>query len=232
MNDGSIQSLGVGVEAEVLFTALTQLQEHPGQWFYPRIDNMASIAVMHSYSSSRNLSSSRREGMRIFGAITALLLSQGVPPLPLSPIFLQWIIFGCNIHSLHSDLISEWYPELFATIKHWLATGPKGPISSFQGHFSTWHETQVSLKRSCKACINLPPQIGLYHERDEASHNSLAAEMLYRPIIGNEPPQHPEIQAFLDGFRLPCPNGFDFIHVCVQSTYPVLTILKQDITRF
>lgn len=55
--------------------------------------------------------------------------------------------------------------------------------------------------------------------------------MLYRPIIGNEPPQHPEIQAFLDGFRLPCPNGFDFIHVRVQSTYPALNILKQHTTR-
>lgn len=37
--------------------------------------------------------------------------------------------------------------------------------------------------------------------------------MLYRPIIGTEPSSHPEIQAFIKGLRLSCPNGFDFINV-------------------
>lgn len=37
--------------------------------------------------------------------------------------------------------------------------------------------------------------------------------MLYRAIVGPEPGNHPEIQAFIRGFRLPCPNGFDFIKV-------------------
>lgn len=103
---------------------------------------MASIAVMHPLTP---VSTSRREGMYAFGALTALMLLQGVPPIPLSPIFLQWIIYGCDLKSLHSDFIAEWHPELHATIKSWLAIGPTGSLTPFQSHFGTWHETQVTL---------------------------------------------------------------------------------------
>lgn len=139
--NGSIRSLGAGVETEVLYVAYQQLQANPGQWFNPRVDNLCSIAVMQNFAAS----STRRVGMYAFGALTALLLLHGIPPLPLSPIFLQWIVYDCDLKALHSDLILEWHPELHATIKRWLDIGPTGSLSSFQSHFSTWHDTQVSL---------------------------------------------------------------------------------------
>lgn len=98
---------------------------------------------MHTYSSAVNVASSRIEGMKAFGAICALLLAQGVPPLPLSPLVLQWLIHDRNIHSIHSDLVAEWHPELSSTIKQWLSLDPGDSIVPFQAHFSAWHENQV-----------------------------------------------------------------------------------------
>jgi hypothetical protein len=49
--------------------------------------------------------------------------------------------------------------------------------------------------------------------RDEVSHKALASEMLYRAIIGPESYNHPEWQAFISGFKLPCRNGFNFLDV-------------------
>lgn len=42
----------------------------------------------------------------------------------------------------------------------------------------------------------------------------MAVQMLYRVVVGSEPPSHPEIQAFRYGFDLPCRNGFRFSEVC------------------
>lgn len=136
-------SLGTGVEAEVLFTAFAQLQLNSGQWLLPRVDNTASIALMHTYATSKMMSQARKEGMEVFGALTALLLIQAIPPLPLSPLVLHWIIHGCDVHSLHSNLVTEWHPNLASTIRRWLDMGPTGSVSSFQEHFGTWHDVQV-----------------------------------------------------------------------------------------
>jgi hypothetical protein len=45
------------------------------------------------------------------------------------------------------------------------------------------------------------------------SHAALAAEMLYRSVIGTEPPNHPEIRAFTRGLELRCCNGLTFFDV-------------------
>jgi hypothetical protein len=57
-------------------------------------------------------------------------------------------------------------------------------------------------------------QVACLHDRDQASHDALGVEMLHQGIIGTEPSSHPEIEAFKNGFRLPCRNGFDFFDVC------------------
>jgi hypothetical protein len=51
-------------------------------------------------------------------------------------------------------------------------------------------------------------------DRDEASHQALAAEMLYRGVLGVAPPTHPEFSTFIKGFTLPCRGGFSFPEVC------------------
>ena len=39
--------------------------------------------------------------------------------------------------------------------------------------------------------------------------------MLYRAIVGPAQPDHPDIQAFLQGFQLPCRNGYRFTNVSI-----------------
>lgn len=39
--------------------------------------------------------------------------------------------------------------------------------------------------------------------------------MLYRAIVGPAQTDHPDIQAFLRGFQLPCRNGYRFTDVGV-----------------
>lgn len=41
--------------------------------------------------------------------------------------------------------------------------------------------------------------------------------MLYSATIGTVPPEHPELQAFMKGLRLPCANGFTFLVVSAWS---------------
>ena len=52
--------------------------------------------------------------------------------------------------------------------------------------------------------------------RDKDAHAAWAANMLYTSIVGPEPPNHPELQAFMKGFALKCSNGFTFLDVCQQ----------------
>jgi len=53
----------------------------------------------------------------------------------------------------------------------------------------------------------------MLRDHDEQSHQALASEMLYKSVIGPEFPNHPELQAFMKGFGLPCRNGFTFAQV-------------------
>lgn len=59
-------------------------------------------------------------------------------------------------------------------------------------------------------------QIGVLAGRNEASHKAYASEILWSAIAGQEPPSHPELQAFAEGFSLPCRNGFKFTEVHIQ----------------
>ena len=47
----------------------------------------------------------------------------------------------------------------------------------------------------------------------EDRSSPIAAEMLYRSVVGSELPNY-EMQAFQSGFKLTCPNGFTFSKVC------------------
>lgn len=51
----------------------------------------------------------------------------------------------------------------------------------------------------------------------------MAVNMLYQCIVGPESFKHPEIQAFILGFQLPCVNGFSFIKVCILHRCDVAT---------
>ncbi|KAJ7588954.1 hypothetical protein C8J56DRAFT_1049885 [Mycena floridula] len=56
----------------------------------------------------------------------------------------------------------------------------------------------------------LDTSVHVYHSRTERSHQLLTCELLYKCVIGREPPLHPELQALSKEFRLGRANGFDF----------------------
>ena len=63
------------------------------------------------------------------------------------------------------------------------------------------------------------------HGHDQASHDTIASKMIYWAIVGAEPIAHPEIQAFLKGFSLPCANGFTFLEVCYSNIILLIAVL-------
>ena len=74
--------------------------------------------------------------------------------------------------------------------------------------------------RFCSSTSTDDVKPACYQDRDNASHNALGAEMLYRGVIGSEPLDHPELQAFKRGFMLSCRNGFNLSKVIVLSSLP------------
>jgi len=135
--------------------------------------------------------------MGVLGAATALCIINGISINPIDPVLLHYFVHNCDINSIYPALLAEWHPELKKTISDWINLGPDGDLGPFQAHFATHNDIQV-------ACLR---------DRDQASHDALAVEMLHRGVIGAQPSSHPEIEAFKDGFRLPCRNGFDFCDV-------------------
>lgn len=80
--------------------------------------------------------------MSAFGAIIAVCLLCGVS-VPLDPVVLHYFINGCDLHSIHPQILGEWHPTLKKTIMEWLDVGPHGDVGAFQGHFAIFHDMQV-----------------------------------------------------------------------------------------
>ncbi|KAF8236190.1 hypothetical protein L208DRAFT_1252839 [Tricholoma matsutake] len=146
--------------------------------------------------------------LSILSALTSLLLLNDVPPIPLSPVLLHYFIHNLELDAISPNLLGTWYPDLRKLIQDWIAIGPNSDIEVFASHFITYHDTQISLLAI----------------QDEHTHQSLACKMLYRAVVGPAQLDHPDIQAFLHGFSLPCHNGFcftDFVK-CVEGSSEIL----------
>ena len=210
------QSLGEGIEREVLQIAFQEFQNQPTVWFLQRQDTHASLVTLGLQRRQESSITPRSISLSVLGALTSLLLLNGVPPIPLSPVLLHYFIHNLELDAISPNLLGNWYPDLKKLIQDWIAIGPNGDIEAFTSHFITYHDTQVS---HCMFFITFIifflVQISTLAVRDEHTHQFLACEMLYRAIVGCVQPDHPDIQAFLQGFSLPCRNGFRFTDVGV-----------------
>jgi hypothetical protein len=210
--------MGEGIEREVLQTAFQEFQDHPTVWFLQRQDTHSSLMTLGLQRRQESSTTQRSIKLSVLGALTSLLLLNGVPPVPLSPVLLHYFIHNLELNSISPDMLGNWYPDLGKLIQDWIATGPNGDIEAFASHFITYHDIQVS-HASCMFFIPFIlylVQISSLASRDEATHHLLACEMLYRAIVGPAQPDHPDIQAFLRGFQLPCHNGYRFTDVRVS----------------
>ncbi|KAF6762168.1 hypothetical protein DFP72DRAFT_1061446 [Ephemerocybe angulata] len=189
-SDGIVTSTGRGIDREVLYTAFEKYRNQGSAYLQTLSDDLASVTVAYPVTSPSMIPSRRLTSLGKLGAICALMMLSGQCPAPFNPLLFHYIINHCDLHSLHPALVGAWHPELCADIRRWNELGPTGDISSFQSHFSTFWNSELSP----------------YRERDEASHKQIAAEMLFRAVIGSTPPSHEEFRAFIAGFSLPVPG--------------------------
>lgn len=136
-------STGVGIEREAIHAAFKLFEGSTAQWFTPRADDFFTPATSHSMATSRYVTAARLADLTILGALTALLLIHGIAPGRLDPVFLQYLVYDCDIEAVHSTFLGEWHPSIRQTIMQWLAVGPDGDISDFQAHFATYHDLPV-----------------------------------------------------------------------------------------
>ena len=112
-------------------------------WFLQRQDGHSSLFTLGLQRRQQSPPSQRSIKLSILGALTALLLLYGIPPIPLSPVLLHYFIHDSDLNSITRNLLGNWYPDLGRLIQDWIDAGPDGNIESFAGHFMTYHDTQV-----------------------------------------------------------------------------------------
>jgi hypothetical protein len=132
------------------------------KWFLPRQDGHVTIATIPStYPTSRSSArgpSARGQSLAILGALTSLLIINGIAPVPLSPVLLHYFVHQFDLSAIHPSLLSNWYPDLRQLIQNWLAIGPTGDPTPFESHFITYHDMQV-------LCFQLLVRIQCTHQR-------------------------------------------------------------------
>ena len=139
----TVRSLGSGIEREVVHNLFVQFLKRRDEWFTPRSDGFYSLSTTTHSLSSQSVSASRLRKLTILGAVTALWLLHGMPTVPLDPVFIHYLIHGCNLHSIHEGILAEWHPNLRQTISDWIDLGPDGDASTFENHFTIIHDIQV-----------------------------------------------------------------------------------------
>ncbi|KAI0054525.1 hypothetical protein BV25DRAFT_1816944 [Artomyces pyxidatus] len=190
---GTIRSFSPGIDQETMTATWAGYESRPTQFMAPRLDDNWSLAPT-PFASLTSLPRRQTE-LAVFGATVAISIATGVVPSPLSPVFLHYCLHDCNFASITPAILKEWHPQFAAMLEDWKETGPTGSLERFR----YWVATYLDI------------DIATLEHRDQQAHDSAAAMMLYRAVLGTEGPRHADLRNFLNGFRLPCRNGFDFV---------------------
>ncbi|KAF8176258.1 hypothetical protein K438DRAFT_82254 [Mycena galopus ATCC 62051] len=126
------------------------------------------------------------------------MMIKGLAVDPVDIALLQFLLNDGDLNSLHPTFIAEWHPTVKAVCDSWKEAGPTGNINTplIASHLATYLGIEAT-------------SVG---ERDQATHDAMLVEMLYRAVIGSEPPSHCDVVALAQAVRLPCRNGFTFTH--------------------
>ncbi|KAJ7581705.1 hypothetical protein C8J56DRAFT_1056710 [Mycena floridula] len=190
-------SPGRGVADEALgfiFNSFT-LPPNSNAFLKPLYDDKCSLAFSTPIQLAASTSEERLDEMTLFGAVTAMMMQSGRNPYPFSPLFLQYCSNNLDIRLLNRSIVAEYEPELYQHLCTIIDAGPTGDLSSVNCLLQSYCDRHVSS----------------LNNRSVDAHNLLVADVLYHCVIGNQPPLHPEFQAFMKGFRLPTRSGFNFI---------------------
>ncbi|KAJ3757313.1 hypothetical protein EV360DRAFT_71247 [Lentinula raphanica] len=180
---------GPGVEKEVMTLFFKTSFEAASDLLTRVSDEYATLATVPMQSAS-DMSNIKKDELTHFGSVVGLSLIHGTYPDTLNPLLLIYLLNACNLSSMTKALVLEFFPTLYHTLIEWLALDYRdnSSLPSFERHFATYHNLQVSALRN----------------RSERLHHSLAWTMLHNVIIGPESADHPYFVAFKQGFLLPC----------------------------
>ncbi|KAI0057686.1 hypothetical protein BV25DRAFT_1920006 [Artomyces pyxidatus] len=189
-NNGSRVSYGEGIEREVLAQAYKEFQDNTDRFLTAGLDDCYVLFQ----SPIAHISSSRKTDLMLYGALTALQIIFEAPPTPFDPVFLHYLLNNCDFSSVTSGILSEWHYQFHSMIRSWIDAGSSGDISEFTPWLLQYLELGVQALSG----------------RDRATHEAIAPLLVYKAVIGSEGPNHIDTRRFLDGFLLPCRNGFNF----------------------
>ncbi|KAJ7572200.1 hypothetical protein C8J56DRAFT_906240 [Mycena floridula] len=173
-------------------------------WFFKLLYNeRGALLPSLPMRSARAISEQRLTEVRVFGAATGLMMLHGKTPEPFAEMYIRFMFYDRDIRCLTEAVVREYAPELRTAMRTLIAAGPNGDISTLNRYFQSYMDTDVHT----------------FSTRGPIAHDSLASELLYACVIGTQPPMHPEIVAFCEGFSLGCPGGFTLPSVIMQR-YP------------
>ncbi|KAK7466145.1 hypothetical protein VKT23_004870 [Stygiomarasmius scandens] len=198
-----VTSTGDGVESEIVSVGWKLLSENQHSYFFRMSGgDKCTLACSVPNAMSYTIPAARKNNLGVLGAMAALMIVYGRYPYPLSPAFLQFVIHDTNPLSLTPSFVGEWLPEVNSALNQFRDVGTQGDISSFQSFFQSYTGLDANTLK----------------DRTPEFHDTIASLMLYHSAISFEPPTHPEIQAFLSGFKLPSgENHFDFTKTIRRS---------------
>lgn len=144
-HQGDIQTLGNGVEREVIYNLFLRYQEASSEYFAHRDDGFSSLKTVYPMSMSHFIPRDRLLALTKLGALCALSMIEHQIPGTFSPLIFQLIVHKFNVHSLHPAIVGEWQPAARKLILDWIAAGPDGNIDTpeFQAHFANFHDQEV-----------------------------------------------------------------------------------------
>ncbi|TFK73881.1 hypothetical protein BDN72DRAFT_893603 [Pluteus cervinus] len=203
-------SLGAGVGKEVLYRSFKAIAEERAKYFCPTLDDFCSILVPQGGGALFQLRvlESLLLDFNILGALSAMMVSYGIPPIPLDPLLIECILHKGDIRSLTSRAVGEWHPGFRQLLEYFIALGPTGDLRAPCPFGSNPMVNRVVVTTPLR--IHFQSHFGMdvhvLQGRTEDTHSAWAATLLVKAIFGTLDLAHPHLQAFYDGFSM---NSYD-----------------------
>ncbi|TFK59998.1 hypothetical protein BDN72DRAFT_905353 [Pluteus cervinus] len=208
VHDGfsSTPALGDGVGKEVLFRAFQLMKDKPAKYFSQTLDKFSSILVPQGGPRLFLMAPSKDLLLEfnILGALSAMMVAHGIPPLPFNPLVIQYMLHCGDLHSLTPPLVGEWHPGFRSTLEYFISLGAKGDLYApcpFGNIESSPGVVIMTPLRSLFQC-SMGMDVHLLDDRSEAAHSGWAVTLLLMAIFGTTDMNHPHIKAFYAGFSM------------------------------
>ena len=153
----TIESMGEGIEGEVIHNTLEGYWVNASHWFSQWEDGHCVLATTYPLFMAQYIPDACKCDLSILGAIVTMCLIHGMSVTLLDPI-LHYFIHECDLCSIHPGILGEWHPALKQVIFDWIGLGVNSNANtdSFQTHFLTyWQDLQVSFTIHCST-LSIP----------------------------------------------------------------------------